>query len=109
MVAGRLLDVNSLDGKPGVSEEHVASLQQHLAEAIGLLPQLCTGVDVNPRLHDIRGFEYTRETVRHPLPPASNKRPAWLAWLLRIGDLRPARRACGQPDGRNVPTGPSCS
>ncbi|KAL4859491.1 Ubiquitin carboxyl-terminal hydrolase MINDY-1 [Chlorella vulgaris] len=63
MVAGRLLDVNSLDGKPGVSEDHVASLQQHLAEAIGLLPQLCTGVDVNPRLHDIRGFEYTRETA----------------------------------------------
>jgi hypothetical protein len=63
MVAGRLLDASSLEGRPGVSAEAAASMQQDLADAISLLPQLCTGIDVNLRFHDIRGFEYTRETV----------------------------------------------
>ncbi|EFN59098.1 hypothetical protein CHLNCDRAFT_137880 [Chlorella variabilis] len=63
MVAGLLLDANSLEGGAGVSEEHAASLQQNLADVIGLLPQLCTGIDVNPRFTDTRGFEFTREAA----------------------------------------------
>lgn len=66
MVAGHLLDSNQVEGARGaaLSEEQRASLAHTLAEAISLLPQLCTGIDVNVRLHDVAGFEYTRETVR---------------------------------------------
>ncbi|KAL4430888.1 hypothetical protein ABPG75_006144 [Micractinium tetrahymenae] len=70
MVAERLLDSNaaSLEGGSGgpgggLSEEQRASLAHNLSDAIGLLPKLCTGIDVNLRFHDISGFEYTQETA----------------------------------------------
>jgi hypothetical protein len=63
MVAGRLLDAGSAEAARGWSAERAASVQQDLSDAIALLPQLCTGIDVNLRFHDVRGFEYTRETV----------------------------------------------
>ena len=56
LVAGYLLDSNSLDGKE-TSEEYRANLQHNLTEALALLPKLTTGIDVNVRFHDIRGFE----------------------------------------------------
>lgn len=56
LVAGYLLDANSLEGKD-VSEEHKLNLQHNLSDAIALLPKLTTGIDVNLRFHDIRGFE----------------------------------------------------
>lgn len=70
MVAERLLDSNAASLERGssgpgggLSEEQRASLAHNLSDAIGLLPKLCTGIDVNLRFHDIAGFEYTQETV----------------------------------------------
>ncbi|GAB4817828.1 hypothetical protein N2152v2_004874 [Parachlorella kessleri] len=62
LVAGYLLDSNSLDGKEA-SEEYRANLQHNLTEALALLPKLTTGIDVNVRFHDIRGFEFTNEVA----------------------------------------------
>ena len=66
MVAGLLLDSNSLEGQrqQALSAEQTASLQHNLSDAIALLPKLTTGIDVNLRFHDTAGFEYTEETVR---------------------------------------------
>ncbi|PRW58319.1 FAM63A-like isoform X2 [Chlorella sorokiniana] len=65
MVAGYLLDANSLEGErnTALSEEQRASLAHNLSDAIALLPKLTTGIDVNVRFHDIAGFEYTPETA----------------------------------------------
>ncbi len=58
LVAGHLLDVNALDlDNTDLSEEVRANVGQNLADAITQLPKLCTGVDVNVRFHDIKGFE----------------------------------------------------
>lgn len=80
MVAERLLDSNtaSLEGSSGgLSEEQRASLAHNLSDVIGLLPKLCTGIDVNLRFHDIAGFEYTQETVSmRRWGPAASALPA---------------------------------
>lgn len=57
LVAGYLLDYNSLAGRQDVSEEYKLNLQHNVQDAISLLPKLTTGIDVNIRFHDIRGFE----------------------------------------------------
>eukprot|EP00887_Chlorella_sp_A99_P005413 scaffold1.g5413.t1 len=60
LVAEIMLDSASTD-RAGLSAEYKANMQQHLADAIALLPKLTTGIDVNVRFHDIQGFEYTNE------------------------------------------------
>jgi MINDY deubiquitinase len=40
-----------------------ANLTRNLADAVTLLPKLATGIDVNVRFHDIRGFEFTDEVA----------------------------------------------
>ncbi len=56
LVAGYLLDANSLEGRD-MSEEYRANLQHSVTDALALLPKLTTGIDVNLRFHDVRGFE----------------------------------------------------
>lgn len=92
MVAERLLDSNtaSLEGGSsipgtGLSEEQRASLAQNLSDAIGLLPKLCTGIDVNLRFHDIAGFEYTQETVSCRAAPSHAMQPASLLVCVGAG------------------------
>lgn len=43
-----------------VSEDYCANLAHNVSDAIALLPKLTTGIDVNLRFHDIRGFEVCR-------------------------------------------------
>lgn len=46
-----------------MNEEYRANTQQNVADAIAQLPKLATGIDVNVSFCDIRGFEFTQETV----------------------------------------------
>jgi hypothetical protein len=62
-VAGHLLDSNGEDRMAGLDNDYRANLQQNIADAIGQLPKLATGVDVNVRFHDIRGFEFTQDSA----------------------------------------------
>ena len=62
LVAGYLLDANDEQkiGK-GLPEEYKANLQKNVADAIGILAKLTTGIDVNVRFHHVKGFEFTDE------------------------------------------------
>jgi len=62
LVAGHLLDANDEQkvGK-GLPEEYKANLRKNVADAIGILSKLTTGIDVNVRFHDVKGFEFTDE------------------------------------------------
>ena len=62
LVAGHLLDTNDEKkvGK-GLPEEYKANLRKNVADAIGILSKLTTGIDVNVRFHDVKGFEFTDE------------------------------------------------
>lgn len=62
LVAGYLLDANDEQklGK-GLPEEYKANLRKNVADAIGILSKLTTGIDVNVRFHDVKGFEFTDE------------------------------------------------
>lgn len=62
LVAGYLLDANDEQklGK-GLPEEYKANLRKNVADAIGFLSKLTTGIDVNVRFHDVKGFEFTDE------------------------------------------------
>ena len=62
LIAGHLLDTNDEQkvGK-GLPEEYKANLRKNVADAISILPKLTTGVDVNVRFHDVKGFEFTDE------------------------------------------------
>ena len=62
LVAGHLLDANDEQkvGK-GLPEEYKANLRKNVADAIGILSKLTTGIDVNVSFHDIKGFEFTDE------------------------------------------------
>lgn len=42
-------------------EEYKANLRKNVADAIGILSKLTTGIDVNVRFHDVKGFEFTDE------------------------------------------------
>lgn len=59
MVADRLLESNSDVKSKG--EEYVQNQQQNISDAIDLLPQLATGIDVNVLFRKINDFEFTRE------------------------------------------------
>lgn len=62
LVAGYLLDANDEQKIPkGLPEEYKANLQKNVADAIGILAKLTTGIDVNVRFHDVKGFEFTDE------------------------------------------------
>ena len=63
LVAGFLLDVNSSDRLASMDEDYRANTHQNIADAIAQLPKLATGVDVNVSFQDIRGFEFTQDTV----------------------------------------------
>ncbi|KAL7595297.1 hypothetical protein Lser_V15G30104 [Lactuca serriola] len=59
LVAERLIDSNSnVNNK---DEGYVENQQQNIADAIDLLPQLTTGIDVNIKFTRINDFEFTRE------------------------------------------------
>ncbi|KAA6427861.1 MAG: NF-E2 inducible, partial [Trebouxia sp. A1-2] len=62
LVAGHLLDANDEQkvGK-GLPEEYKANLRKNVADAFGILSKLTTGIDVNVRFHDVKGFEFTDE------------------------------------------------
>lgn len=62
LIAGHLLDTNDEQkvGK-GLPEEYKVNLRKNVADAISILPKLTTGVDVNVRFHDVKGFEFTDE------------------------------------------------
>ncbi|DBA97220.1 hypothetical protein WJX77_007367 [Trebouxia sp. C0004] len=62
LVAGHLLDANDEQkvGK-GLPEEYKANLRKNVADAIGILSKLTTGIDVNVRFHDVKSFEFTDE------------------------------------------------
>ena len=57
-----MLDANDEQkiGK-GLPEEYKANLRKNVADAIGILAKLTTGIDVNVRFHDVKGFEFTDE------------------------------------------------
>ncbi|KAJ6714548.1 NF-E2 INDUCIBLE PROTEIN [Salix viminalis] len=57
LVAERLIDSNSNNKDAGFVENQ----QQNIADAIDLLPQLATGIDVNLKFRRIDDFEFTRE------------------------------------------------
>lgn len=42
-------------------EEYKANLRRNVSDAIAILGKLTTGIDVNVRFHDIKGFEFTDE------------------------------------------------
>lgn len=63
LVAGYLLDANNEERLASYGEEYKANLQQNIADAIALLPKLATGLDVNIRFQDIRGFEFTQDVA----------------------------------------------
>ena len=52
MVAGRMLDSNKSEDK---------NMQQNIQDAIAILSKLATGIDVNPKFHSTKGFEFTDE------------------------------------------------
>ncbi|XAR70359.1 hypothetical protein NMG60_11027189 [Bertholletia excelsa] len=59
LVAERLIDSNSnVDNKDA---GYVENQQQNIADAIDLLPQLATGIDVNIKFRRIDDFEFTPE------------------------------------------------
>ncbi|KAI3505389.1 hypothetical protein L1887_27508 [Cichorium endivia] len=59
LVAERLIDSNSnVNNK---DEGYVKNQQQNISDAIDLLPQLTTGIDVNIKFTGIKDFEFTRE------------------------------------------------
>ena len=60
-VADFLVENNQGERLAKATEEYRANLLQNVQDGIGLLPKLCTGVDVNVRFDSIRGFEYTEE------------------------------------------------
>lgn len=65
LVADWLLDANSPQrlGHNADNRDYMANLEQNVADAINLLPKLCTGVDVNVRFNSIKGFEFTEEVA----------------------------------------------
>lgn len=63
MLAEHLLDSNFAKEHVTVDEEATTNLQQNLSDAIGLLPKLTTGIDINVRFDGIRRIEYTGETA----------------------------------------------
>lgn len=62
LVAGYLLDAND-EQKLGknLPEEYKANLRKNVSDAIAILAKLTTGIDVNVRFHDVKGFEFTDE------------------------------------------------
>ncbi|KDD75365.1 hypothetical protein H632_c720p0, partial [Helicosporidium sp. ATCC 50920] len=58
LVAGVLLDDNQSDK---VDPSVRADLEKNIVDAISLLPKLQTGIDVNVRFKDTKGFEFTDE------------------------------------------------
>ena len=65
LVAGYLLDSNSEErlARSGATPEYRANLHKNIADTIGMLPKLCTGVDVNVQFYNIRAFEFTNEVA----------------------------------------------
>uniref|UniRef100_A0A6N2KVR9 MINDY deubiquitinase domain-containing protein n=1 Tax=Salix viminalis TaxID=40686 RepID=A0A6N2KVR9_SALVM len=59
LVAERLIDSNSNVNNKDAG--FVENQQQNIADAIDLLPQLATGIDVNLKFRRIDDFEFTRE------------------------------------------------
>lgn len=59
MVANHLIESNPVDEND--TSDRTANLRQLINDAVPLLPQLLTGVDVNVQFNSITGFEYTRE------------------------------------------------
>lgn len=62
LVAGYLLDAND-EQKLGknLPEDYKANLRKNVSDAIAILAKLTTGIDVNVRFHDVKGFEFTDE------------------------------------------------
>ncbi|MCH82680.1 protein FAM63A, partial [Trifolium medium] len=59
LVAERLIDSNSNVNNKDAG--YVENQQQNIADAIGLLPRLATGIDVNLKFTRIDDFEFTPE------------------------------------------------
>lgn len=59
MVANHLIETNPIDEND--TSDRSANLRQLINDAVPLLPQLLTGVDVNVQFNSITGFEYTSE------------------------------------------------
>lgn len=62
LAANFLIESNSVDTSDA-TPEYRANLERNLADVMTMLPKLCTGVDVNLRFNDIKGFEFTREVA----------------------------------------------
>ena len=62
LVAGYLLDANDEQKlSKSLPEEYKANLRKNVSDAIAILAKLTTGIDVNVRFHDVKGFEFTDE------------------------------------------------
>ncbi|KAL9231055.1 hypothetical protein vseg_006323 [Gypsophila vaccaria] len=76
LVAEKLIDSNSnVDNKDA---EYVENQQQNIADAIDLLPELTTGIDVNTKFRRIDDFEFTRECAIFDLLDI----PLYHGWLV---------------------------
>lgn len=62
-MAGHLLDCNDEQRLARMDSDTRANLRQNIADAITQVPKLATGLDVNVRFQDIRGFEFTQDTA----------------------------------------------
>lgn len=71
---------------PSAAAEFTANLERNLADALRVLPKLCTGVDVNLRFNDVRGFEFTDEVAVFDLVDVSLVH-GWLADPTEVGSL----------------------
>uniref|UniRef100_A0A7S1CUI2 MINDY deubiquitinase domain-containing protein n=1 Tax=Picochlorum oklahomense TaxID=249345 RepID=A0A7S1CUI2_9CHLO len=63
LLAEYLLDTNFAKSEAEGEDVYRANLQFNLADAISMLPQLTTGIDVNVKFNNIRGLEFTAEVA----------------------------------------------
>lgn len=63
MLAEYLLDTNFAKSEAEEEDAYRANLQFNLADAISMLPQLTTGIDVNVKFNNIKGLEFTAEVA----------------------------------------------
>ncbi|KAL3499432.1 hypothetical protein ACH5RR_038525 [Cinchona calisaya] len=80
-VAERLIDSNSNVNNKDAG--YVENQQQNIADAIGLLPRLTTGIDVNIKFMRIDDFEFTRECAIFDLLDIPLKH----GWIVDLRDL----------------------
>ena len=62
-ISAALIDVMLKQLPADANEEYRLNFDHNVSEAIAILPKFQTGIDVNPRLTDIREFEYTSDMI----------------------------------------------